>query len=89
MKERKKCHECGSDMEPGNLDSRLLHTLQGQSILCTNIPIHRCPKCGMVYFSAAVSRLFDRIRKGIVVPQADTKVELAAIPVAEMLVGTS
>ncbi len=83
---RHKCHECGAELEDAVLDKRLLHTRKGETVLVTNVPIERCPRCRNVCFPARVCLLFERIRAGEIVPDPSNAVELAAIPFERLLV---
>ena len=80
-----KCYKCGSIMPPTILAQHLITTRDGRAIVCQNVPIHRCPNDGEVYFSAAIARIFDRIRQGRLTANDIAVVELPAVSVQQLL----
>lgn len=81
-----KCYKCGSIMRPANLGQHLITTRDGRAIVCQDVPIHRCPNDGEVYFSSAIAQIFDRIRQGQLAVNDIAVVELPAVSVQQLLV---
>ena len=80
-----KCHKCGSVMQAADLAQHLVTTRDGRAIVCQDVPIHRCPNDGDVYFSSAIAQIFDRIRQGQLPAHDIAVVELPAVSVQQLL----
>jgi len=79
------CYKCGEPMIETILRQHVVTALNGHAIVCLDVPIHRCPECGEVYFSATVAEIFDQIRRGRLFPDGTAVVELPALSVKQRL----
>lgn len=80
-----KCYKCGKPMKKAILRQHVVTTINGHTIVCLDVPIHRCPECGEVYFSSTVAEIFDNIRRGLLSPDETAVVELPALSVQQRL----
>ncbi|MFQ6041777.1 MAG: YgiT-type zinc finger protein [Candidatus Poribacteria bacterium] len=91
-----KCYKCGKPMKKAILREHVVTTINGHIIVCLDVPIHRCPDCGEVYFSSTVAEMlasltddfvlrFDNIRRGLLSPDETAVVELPALSVQRRL----
>jgi len=60
------CDFCGGELHEGITELKL--RVEGDLVICENLPAQICSQCGEAYFSAQVSHQIDAIiarRKGI------------------------
>ncbi|MBM3238230.1 YgiT-type zinc finger protein [Candidatus Poribacteria bacterium] len=89
MEKIPKCYKCGKLMKEAILREHVVTTLNGHTIVCLDVPIHRCIDCGEVYFSSTVAEMFDDIRRGLLSPDKTAVVELPALSVQQRLTATA
>ena len=82
---KSKCYKCRKPMKKAILREHVVTTLNGHTIVCLDVPIHRCLECGEVYFSSTVAEMFDNIRRGVLFPDETAVVELPALSVQQRL----
>ncbi len=84
-----KCYKCGKPMKKAILREHVVTTLNGYPVVCLDVPIHRCPDCGEIYFASTVAEMFDDIRRGLLSPDETAVVELPALSVQRRLTATA
>jgi YgiT-type zinc finger domain-containing protein len=60
------CDFCGGELHAGTTELKL--RVDGELVICENLPAQICSQCGEAYFSAQVSHQIDEIiarRKGL------------------------
>jgi len=80
-----KCYKSGKPVKEAILRQHVVTTLNGYPTACLDVPIHRCPDCGEIYFSSTVVEIFDDIRQGVLSPDETAVVELSALSVQRRL----
>jgi YgiT-type zinc finger domain-containing protein len=58
------CVRCGTTMVADHLSQYFVITYNDEVVICEGVPIHHCPHCGEIYFSAHVAETLEKIRRG-------------------------